>query len=96
MPGCELSRRHPSNHSVRSHLLVILTPDGDDLAGLCRRCESALVEAFASELAIEALEVGVLPGFAWLDQDVLTASRLQSRHEGSACELRSALGHAPC
>ena len=43
--------------------------------------------AVAPELAVEILDVGVLGGLARLNQDVLNASRLHPRHEGSACEL---------
>ncbi len=69
MLGCELSRRYPSNRSVRSHLVVVLTPDGDDLTGLSQGFEPVLVEAFVPELPVEAFDVGVLGGFARLDQD---------------------------
>lgn len=89
MLGGELSRRYPSNRSVRSHLVVVLTPDGDDLASLGQGFEPVLVEAFVPELAVEALDVGVLGGFARLNQDVLNASCLHPCHEGSACELRA-------
>ena len=33
MLGGKLSRRYPSDRSVWSHLVVVLAPDGDDLAG---------------------------------------------------------------
>lgn len=87
MFGGELSRRNPVNRSVRSDLVVVLAPDGDDLAGLGQGFEPVLIEAFIPELAVEALDVGVLSWLAWLNQDVLYASCLHPGHEGSACEL---------
>lgn len=92
MLGGKLSRRYPSDRSVWSHLVVVLAPDGDDLAGLRQGFEPVLVEAFVPELAVEALDVGVLGGLARLDKDVLNTSCLHPCHEGSACELRSVVG----
>ena len=75
-----------------SNLVVILTPDGDTLTGLSQGFQPVLVEAFVPELAIEAFDIGVLGGFARLDQDVLNASCLHPCHEGSASELGSVVG----
>ena len=92
MLGGKLSRRYPSDRSVWSHLVVVLAPDGDDLAGLRQGFEPVLVEAFIPELAVEAFNVGVLGWLARLNQDVLDASCLHPCHEGPACELRSVVG----
>ena len=69
MLGGKLSRRYQSDRSAWSHLVVVLAPDGDDLAGLRQGFEPVLVEAFVPELAVEALDVGVLGGLARLDYD---------------------------
>src|SRR5574343_752988 len=92
MLGCKYSRWDSANRAVGSYFVVVLTPDGDDLAGLSQGFEPVLVEAFIPELAVEAFDVSVLRGLAWLDQDVLNASRLHPCHEGSACELRTVVG----
>src|SRR5574343_1130021 len=92
MLGCKYSRWDSANRAVGSYFVVVLTPDGDDLAGLSQGFEPVLVEAFIPELAVEAFDVSVLRGLAWLDQDVLNASRLHPCHEGPACELWAVVG----
>lgn len=44
---------------MRSHLVVVLTPNSDDLAGPSQGFEPILVEAFVPDLAVEALDAGV-------------------------------------
>jgi hypothetical protein len=90
--GGELRRRYSSNRPVRSCLVVALTPDGNDLADGGQGFEPVLIEAFAPEPAVEALGVGVLGGFARLDQDMLEDTCLHPGNEGSAGELWSIAG----
>lgn len=89
--GGELRRRYSSNRSVRSGLVVALTPDGNDLAGVSQGCEPVLIEAFVPEPAVEALRCR-RSGFARLDQDVLDETCLHRGHEGSAGERWSIAG----
>lgn len=76
------------NCSVWSNFVVVLTPDGDGLAGLGQSVEPVLVEAFIiPELVVEASDVCVLGGLARLNKDVLDASCLHPCHEGPAGKL---------
>lgn len=51
-----------------------------------------LVQALVAELAVETLDVAVLHGFPWLDQQVLDAMSLRPAHERPACEFRTIVG----
>src|SRR5262249_10812011 len=51
-----------------------------------------LVEALVAELAVEALDVGVLVGLAWLDELELHAVAVSPLIERSAGELRTLIG----
>lgn len=57
-----------------------------------QRLEPLLVKAFVAKLAVEALDVAVLHGPAWLDQDLLDAVAMCRGHQGSAGELRTVVG----
>jgi len=48
--------------------IVVLPPSLDDRSGMGQRMEPVLVQAFIPELTVEALDIGVLCGFAWLNQ----------------------------
>ena len=78
----ELGWRHAPNASVGPHLVVVQPPCRDLFARLVQRLEPVLVQALVAEPAIEALDVAVLHGPAWLDQDVPDAMRLRPAHEG--------------
>jgi hypothetical protein len=58
---------------VRSDLLVVGSPCGNDLAGLLQRFKPVLVQALITEGAVETLDVGVLGRATRLDQDVFDA-----------------------
>src|SRR5574344_657371 len=88
MLGCECSRRYPSNRSVWPHLVVVLPPTGNNFSCLGQGFKPVLVEAFVPELAIEALNVGVLRWLARLNEDVLNSSCLHPCHKSSTCEFR--------
>lgn len=51
-----------------------------------------LVEAFITELAVEAFDVAVLHGLAGLDQQVVDAMPLGPGDEGPAGEFRTVVG----
>ena len=53
-----------------SDLVVVGSPCGDDLAGLLQGFKPVLVEAFISERAVEALDVGILRGLAGRVKDI--------------------------
>ena len=55
---------------MRPHLVVIEPPCGDFCTGLVQRLEPVLVQALVAEPTVEALDVAVLHGSRWLDQDV--------------------------
>ena len=68
---CELGGRSIANGTVRSDLVVVPSPGGDERFGMLDGCEPMLVEALVAELAVEAFDVGVLGGLAGMDQDEL-------------------------
>jgi hypothetical protein len=76
------SRRDASEAAVWPDLAVVLPPVCRGAAGLLQRFEPLLVQVFISELAVEALDVAVLRGPAWLDQDVADAVGVGPCHEG--------------
>lgn len=59
--------------------------------GLVQGLEPALVQMLVTELAIEVLDVAVLHGTPWLDQDVANAAGLRPGHECPAGELSGPL-----
>ena len=52
---------------MRSQVIVVVAPGLDGFARLGEREEDVLVEAFVAQAAVEALDEGVLHGFAGLD-----------------------------
>ena len=88
MVGGELRWWDTPATAVRSNLVVVTPPVGDDVAGLGERDEPMLVEALVAELAVEAFDVAVLRRAARFDQDVLDAVLLRPGDEGAAGELR--------
>ena len=77
---------------MRSHFVVIAAPGRDDRLGVLERREPVFVEAFVAELAVEALDVGVLGRLAGLDQQQLYAVGLRPLVQRSAGELRPLVG----
>lgn len=73
-------------------LVEVLAPSGDRSAGLRQRLEPVLVQALASELAVETLDVAVLHGAAGFNEDVPDAPSLRPGHEGATGELRAVVG----
>lgn len=88
MVGSELRWRDATATAVESNFVIIASPVGDDLTSLGERCEPMLVEAFVTELAVEAFDVAVLCRASWLDQEVLDAVLLRPGDEGATGELR--------
>ena len=80
---------YPSDAAVRTYLVVVPAPSGDLGAGLMQCLEPVLVQALIPEPAVEALDVAVLHGPPWFDQDVPDAVALCPVDEGPAGELRS-------
>ena len=53
---------------MRSLGVVILLPGVDDHSGMGETAKPVQIQAFITKLAVEALDVGVLGGLAWLDE----------------------------
>src|SRR5258705_1136050 len=64
----ELRGRHVAEGAVRPNRIIVQAPGFDDLARLRQAEEPVLVEALIAEPAVEALDVGILIGFAGLDE----------------------------
>jgi hypothetical protein len=64
----ELRRGKVPERAVRPHLVVVLPPGFDDLAGLIQTDKPMLVQTLVAELAVEALHVGVLHRLARPDE----------------------------
>ena len=88
----EASRWHATQAAVRPDLVVVRAPCGHGHPGLVQGLEPALVQMLVTELAIEALDVAVLHGTPWLDQDVANAVGLRPGHECPAGELWPVVG----
>ena len=73
---------------MRSDFVVVNCLTGNHLTDLLQRLKSDLIQTFVPELAIKALDVGVLRWAARLDQDVLDTVLLCPCHECPASELR--------
>lgn len=85
-------RRYPANAAVRPNLVVVPTPCGNLGACLAQALEPVLIEALVAELAVEALDVAVLHGTPWLDENVADMVLLGPGDEGPAGELRAVIG----
>ena len=68
MTGGELGRCQVVERAVRTHLVVIATPGGDEDTRLRETGEPLVVEAFVAEAAVEAFDEGVLGRLARLDE----------------------------
>ncbi len=85
----DLSRRDPTQTAVWPNLVVILPPAGYRCSGLQQFLKPMFVEMLVTEFAVETLDLTVLHGTTWLDQDVANPMRLRSSQKRSACEFRS-------
>ena len=82
------SRGRDAPHAtVWPDFVVVLPPDPDGRARLLQRLKPLLVQALVPELSIEALDVAILHGPPWLDQDVPDAMAVRPGHERPAGEL---------
>jgi hypothetical protein len=84
----ELCGRNPLKTAVGPDFVVVLAPFSNAISGLLQALKPLLIQAFISELSIEALDVVVLHGPARLNQDVATALQCGTSQLGSACEFR--------
>ena len=84
----ESCRRDAPDAAVRPDLVVVTPPVGDGVAGLLQGREPELVETLVAELAVEALDVAVLHGFARLDEQMPDMVLLRPGDEGPAGELQ--------
>ena len=85
----ELSRWDPTQAAVWSNFVVISAPLSDARSGLGQGLKPLLVQALVTKLPIEALDIAVLHGAPWLNQDMLHAMRRCPSHESSTPELRA-------
>lgn len=90
--GGELGGGALAERAVRAYFVVIASPSRDCRLHVLQRGEPVFVEAFVAELAVEALDAGVLGGLAWLDQQQLHAVGDGPLVEGSSGELRPLIG----
>ena len=87
----ELSRWYPTQAAVRPDFVVISAPLSDARSGLRQGLKPLLVQALVTKLPIEALDVAVLHGASWLNQDVPYTMRCCPCHESAACEFRAVI-----
>ena len=85
----ELSRWYPTQAAVRPDFVVVPAPFSDARSGLWQCLEPLLVQAFVTKLPIEALDIAVLHGASWLNQDMPHTMRCRPCHESATCELRA-------
>jgi hypothetical protein len=88
----EPRRWDAADAAVRPDFVVVLSPDGGGRSSLVQRLEPLLVQALVPELSVEALDVAVLHGPAWLDQNVANTVAVRPGHEGPTGELRTVVG----
>ena len=85
----ELSRRNPTQAAVWPDFVVVPAPLSDALPGLWQSLKPLLVQALVTKLPIEALDIAVLHGASWLNQDMAYAMRRCPSHKSSTRELRT-------
>ena len=85
----ELSRWYSTQAAVWPDFVVVPAPLSDARSGLWQCLKPLLVQALVTKLPIEALDVAVLHGASWLNQDVPHAMRCCPCHESAACEFRA-------
>ena len=58
-PPGSIGGRQPANTAMRAHMVVVVSPEPQHLAGVAERHGQRLVEAFVTQAAVEALDVPV-------------------------------------
>src|SRR4051812_43484861 len=74
---------------MRSHVVVLVSPELNLLSGISEVGEPALVQAFVTKLTVEALDMAVLRRFARLDEVQLYAALEGPGVESLGDELRT-------
>ena len=88
----EAKRRHASQAAVGPDFVVVRTPGSHGRSGLMQGLKPRLVQMLITELAVETLDVDVLHGAPWLDQDMANAAGLRPGNESAAGELWPVIG----
>ncbi len=92
MRGGELGRGAIAKHAVRSMFVVVAPPGRDDGTSGVQRYEPMVVQALVPELAIEALDEGILRRAARRDELQVHAVAIRPLIERAAGELRPLVG----
>src|SRR5947199_2010382 len=79
--------RHVADAAVRPEVVVVVLPFRKSGASVSERCEECLVEQLVAELAVEALDEGVLRRLAWGDVVPIDAGLLAPAQDRSAGQL---------
>jgi hypothetical protein len=90
----ELSRWYLAQAAVPSGVVVVGAPRKDARPGLWHGIQPMFVQALVTKLAIEALDVVVLHGPSWLNQDVEHAGNVQGVLEHGAPLVKGGLAKA--
>jgi hypothetical protein len=85
----ELSRRNPAQAAVWPDYVVVPALLSDARSSLGQGLKPLLVQALVTKLPIEALDVAVLHGAPWLNQDMPHTMRRCQSHKSSTRELRA-------
>ena len=85
----ELSRWYPTQAAVWPDFVVVSAPLSDARSSLGQGLKPLLVQALITKLPIEALDVAVLHGPPWLNQDMPHTMRRCPSHKSSTRELRA-------
>ena len=64
---CIGERREPAKRGVRAVCVIIYPPSFDDASSIIKPIEEMFVEALIAQATIEALDEGILSGFAGRD-----------------------------
>jgi hypothetical protein len=72
----ELSRWYPTQAAVWPDFVVVPAPLSNARSGLGQGLKPLLVQALVTKLPIKALDVAVLHGASWLNQDMPNAMRV--------------------
>jgi len=70
-----------------SDFAVVFTPFSNAVSSLWQVLKPLLIQAFVTELSIEALDIAVLHEPSRLNQNVINAMQSGSSQEGSACKF---------
>src|SRR5262245_55871258 len=88
----EFGRWYPPQRAVRSCLVVVPSPGGDQCSGMGKVAEVMVVQALVAELPVEALDVGILRRFACGDQLQIDALAVGPAIQRPARKLRPLVG----